>query len=185
MLLPDILGEVLRRDASVIHEDVEAFEFVEGALNRSKDLVEICYVHPQWQPAERSDLARKSAVRVAIVQPKAIARRHGSRRVKSRGRELAPNLHHGDLAAEIKLRKLMHRTGLAASGSEKSDNRGARRLGRCAGNVFFELLCLRQFSRTTQDCGARLEGLEQVGVGRRQHRLADCESPKHQTLRLR
>ena len=31
--LPDVLGEVLRRDASVVHEDVESAEFLDGGVN--------------------------------------------------------------------------------------------------------------------------------------------------------
>src|SRR4029077_8553691 len=71
ILFHHIFGMVFRRDTGIIHEDVEASEFADRAVDRSKDLVEMRYIHLQWQhaPAKCFDLARESAVRIAIAQP--------------------------------------------------------------------------------------------------------------------
>ena len=66
----DVFGEVLRRDASVVHEYVETFEFLDSGVNGCKDLIKMRDVHLQWHhaPAERFDLAREPAVGIAVPQ---------------------------------------------------------------------------------------------------------------------
>ena len=68
--LPDVFGEVLRGDASVVHEYVETSEFLDSGVNGCKDLIKMRDVHLQWRhaAAERFDLTREAAVGIAVPQ---------------------------------------------------------------------------------------------------------------------